>query len=199
MATKQDVKDAVYSELKTVITDNTSVSTPKEHVGILNRDNDAVYPFLGFEILAGNRINTGITGDTRVDALILDASDNLDKVRYRRDYELFVDIGVLADDSDDEQKDALYTDLVDHFDSFSGETVGKEPSDLQSDVSEIEDQGFDDAAPNSPGVVGDRQTFRLEYSRFITEDTDVVPMDTVNLRVEDFDDSDVVYNSDTVD
>lgn len=187
MATKEDIKDALYQELKSIVSSETNVANPDDHVDILNnRGRDAVYPFIGFEVF-GSPNNTGLHGNIHVDSTT-HSGGTIDYVTYRRDTRLTVEIGIQAD-GDPHTKDQLYTATVDHF----GEYIRGDESGLHNDVQRLRDGGFSDESLPDSGIHGDRQQYTLDYGRYWQFD-DLVPMEDIEFSIEDLDE-DVVYHS----
>jgi hypothetical protein len=188
VATKEDIKDAIYDDLVTVVSNNTGVSTPDEHVDVLQQREDARYPFVGFEVF-GQPLDRGFDGSIHVDDVVY-SSDKVDYVVYRRDTRLTVEFGVQTDDGDVHLKDQLYTAVRDHFDEYA---ATDNPDGLHSDVDGIDPGGFSDESSPDESVFGDRVQYQVEYSRFWNF-TGVIAMETVNVDVEDLDEN-VVYDS----
>lgn len=188
MATKEDIKQALYDELTAIISSETSVSTPDDHVNTLReRGVDARYPFLGFEVFGSPR-NRGFGDNVHVDETVY-VNGLFDHVVYRRDTNLTVHFGALAEDP--HVKDQLYTAVADTFDTYRGR---RRPEDFHSDVERISGGGFSDVG--DPDVHGDRLEYTMVYGRYFNVD-EVVPIRDIEWTIEDLDE-DVVYHSDTI-
>lgn len=192
MATKKDIKNTLYDALVTIVSNTTSVSTPENHVDVLqHRSEDRPFPFVSFEAF-GSPHNRGFDGNIHV-ANEVYSSGEIDYVQYRRDTRLNVDIAVEMDGGDAQAKDDLYTAVQDHFSTYVART---KPENFHSDVYEITDEGFDDESDRSNNIMGDRQSYMIGYKRYFRVD-DYVPMREISVSIEDLD-STTIYDSDTI-
>jgi len=190
MATKEDIKQALYDELVAIVANETSVTTPEKHADELQeRDSPATYPFLGFECF-GRPLSRGLGPNLYV-ANVAYSSGTLDYVEHARDTELVVHLGAQARDS--HLRDQLYQATRDHFDAF---LTFESLDDLHDDIGKLRSDGYTDLSNAPDGVHGDRLQYTLEYTRRFRADS-VVTMDTIDVSIEDLDES-TVYDSDTI-
>jgi len=186
MATKGDVKQAVYDECRVVLNDVENLATPHgrsftslsnvdDHLDVARGRDDAVYPSIAFEEFGRVR-STGMGNHVYVDETTY-VNGSLDSLTFRKDERLRFDI-YAETDGNEGGKDALYTALKEQFEQFM---ELKAPSDLHGDVEDIELRDTRGADRNENGVRGDRLQLVVDFYRTRTY-TDIPTMETIEMQ-----------------
>lgn len=166
----------IHDELVVVVTDNTTVTTPADHVDVLSRTEDNEMPFFGFEyqIIPNSR---GLGGNVRNGNVSTDSNDNVTSVEKIRDYEAILDFGVVLDGDRPRQRDEYLGEVQDHFAAFVDDS-----SKLHADVHRVREDG---ALPDSGGDsrdVGIRVTYRIEF--ISSQDQSIPAAETIDWDVD---------------
>lgn len=148
---------AIYDELKVVVQNNTSVSTPDDHVGVLDRIEDIETPFFGFEWTL-NPDALGIGGNVRNGQITTDASGDIDSVEKLRDYELMIDFAVVVDGDYPRERDGYLGNVQTHFSNYVDY-----PSDLHSDVRRVREVGAFQSGGGDGRDIGFRATYSINF------------------------------------
>lgn len=167
----------VYDELKLIVQNNTSVSDPDAHVGLLQRTADQETPFFGFQWTM-NPEPRGIGGNVRTAAVNTANGGDTESVERVRDYRLMLDVGVTVDGDEPRTRDEYLGAVQSRFADFIDDS-----SVLHSDVHRVREDG---AIPSnvqaSGGDVGVLLTYAVEFK---TAETVSVPtMETIDWDVD---------------
>lgn len=166
---------AIYDELKAIVQNETSASTPDDHVGVLNRTKDTQTPFFGFEWTQAP-VSRGMGGNVRPLGANTDNNGNVTGADHARDYRLTIDLGVTVDGDEPRQRDEYMNDIQSHFSQFI-----REPTQLQQDVHRVREAGAIPADVQG-GDVGALVTYEIEFP---TTDTVSLPTaDTIDWDVD---------------
>lgn len=157
MATLITILQSVYDELVDIADTHTGVTTPEDHVGVLNRTKDIQTPFFGFE-WQQNAVNRGIGGNLETEGTTTNSDGNVDGVNVSADYDLIVDIGIITDDDSIRTRDEYFGRVQERFNSF----VNK-PTNLHQDVERVRDEGAIPANMGDNRDVGVRKTYSIRY------------------------------------
>lgn len=152
---------AIYDELKVIVQNETNVSEPDDHVGMLDRSKDENLPFFGFEWTM-NPVSRGMGGNVRIGSVNTDNSGDVTGAEQVRDYRLMIDVGVTVDGDNPRQRDTYLGDIQSHFAGFI-----REPTSLQADVHRVRDAGAIPAGVQG-GDVGALQTYEIEFPAYDT-------------------------------
>lgn len=147
---------AIYDELKTIVQNQTSVSTPDNHVGVLDRTKDQATPFFGFEWTQAP-VERGMGGNVRVSSINTDGGGDVTGADHARDYRLTIDVGVTVDGDNPRQRDEYMDDVQSHFAQFI-----REPTGLHQDVHRVRETGAIPAEVQG-GDVGVLVTYDIEF------------------------------------
>lgn len=174
MATAIDIRDAIYATLVELVSQNTSVSTPSDHVGELNADIEHPYPFVGFELF-GSLNPRGIGDPARPDGESYDASTA--EVTREKVYEMEVraEIGVLAEER--RLRSQLHSDVATWMEQFM-----EDASALHEDVTDVVGNNFSSAGRADDGVSGLRKTYEIEYERYSSETIPALEQSTLRIK-----------------
>lgn len=156
MVTFVTLLQIVYDELKGVVQNNTTVSTPDDHVGVMDRSLDQATPYFGFDY-DQNAINRGMGGNVRNRAVNTDSNGDVTSVEKVRDYELLLDIGVVVDGDEPRQRDEYISAVQDHW-----MDIVDDASKLHDDVHRVRDEGVIPQAVQG-GDVGAMHTYAIEF------------------------------------
>lgn len=194
MATKGDIKQAVYDECRAVLSTISTISVPHgdsfasvsnvdAHVGIAREREGDVYPYIAFEEFSRVK-NIGMGSHPYVDERTY-SGGSLDSITFRKDeiaqYDIYVEV-----DGSEGQKDALYEALKSQFEQY---LELKDVEDVHPDIDSLELQDTRGADRMEDGVRGDRLRLVVDYGRFETY-TSIPTMETIELDFE-IDGSDV--------
>lgn len=177
---QRDVIEWVADELVTVVDDTTSVSTPSNHVDLVEEFDEQTYPFVGIRKLASNPQSAGIgNGRLFVDSFTYNDSGVLTSITYRRETRLRIEMIPTTDDDAGLRED-LATAIADHFsllqrrDEYPDDLVNPQvgdgtPQDRREDL-----------------VRADGVPLEVTYKRYITDDDPTVAEDvTLDVDVGD--------------
>lgn len=166
----------IYDELKVVLNDSTTVTTPDDHVGVLNRTHDIQTPFFGFE-WQQRPVSRGTAGNREVEQLTSNTDGNVDGVDVSHDYDLIVDMGIIVDGDEIRTRDQYFGNLEDHFSPYINN-----PTDLHADLQRFRDEGAIPANLGDSRDVGVRKTYRIRYPR--TTHEDLPPAESVDWGID---------------
>ena len=175
MATKTEIRDTIHDELVDVVSEYTD--SPEDHVRPNQQLVDGELPALTYELFEAP-LNHGFDGDIHTHDVIYD-DGVLEKIIFRRDKEMTVDIAAHAGDADLTTVDKLYAAVEDHFLPYTDQ-IG-EPSDLHEDVEDVDLQGTEDASRPDDAVHGERLRMQLAYNRFY-ELTDIDVIEDIEIK-----------------
>lgn len=182
MATQFDILDGIYAELQTVLGNETSVSDVSDHVGMLNRHEDGVYPFFGIEVIGEHEtMSSGIGSNERVVDHTTDANGDIDTVDKQTRYRMSVSIVAITDNHDYRGAAALLDVTQDHFKAFRNE---KDLSDIHADLKDMTPRGRR-PFQRTDFSIDERLQYDFEYTRIRT--VDVESFDSITLELEDLD------------
>lgn len=187
MATKGDIKQALYDECKTVLSsietvtvehgsDFESLSNVDGHVDIARERDGEQYPHIAFEEFS-RPLNRGMGSHVYVDATTY-VDGSLDSLTFRKDERVQFDCYVEA--TSDGRKDALYEALKSQFETY---LELKEPADIHDDIEDMSVGETRSADRSADGVRGDRLRIVMDYARYETY-TEIPTMETIQM---DFD------------
>lgn len=175
------INDEVVSFYNT--TSLVDLSSPDEHVGVVNRRNDDVptYPFVGIQKISGTPDSAGLgNSELFVDEKTHDVNGILTSITYRRDVTYRLNL-IPVTDGKPLFRDNLVDDITDTFSLIARQNAY--PSDVNSlMVDEATPQGRSDDFVYADGVA-----MEIKYSRYITDD-DPTAAETVNLDIDVTDD-----------
>jgi len=180
-------------QIATVLADTSllSLSTPTEHVGLAQRRDTQIYPFVGIRTISAQPLEGGLAnGELFVDTLTKDGNGVVQSITYRRESRLRLEVDPVTD-GNPKLRDELVAALVDHFTLL--ERRDNTPDDITLSVAEASPQDRADEFVRLSGL-----TLVIEYERFITDDGPVVA-DEVNLDVDVGDSDDTVSESEDAD
>lgn len=179
----------LHDEIVTFLSNSSlvSLSSPGDHVDLVDERDDNPYPFVGIQKIGSNDNNAGIgNGQVFVDSLSYDSTDTLVSITYRRDVTFRVNV-IPVTNNDAKLRDDLADDLDDHFARLARNgPLASDMDDLR--VEEATPQGRPDEF-----VYGDGIPIEIDYSRYQT-DNDPLVADTVNVDI-DVRDADAVSGS----
>lgn len=178
MATKQDIQDAIHSELVDLIDAVLDVSEPARHVRIANRDGDTAVPAYTVEMFE-SAINNGLGGGAYV-ASFQENADGTVTVVAGREMDATVDIGVHAAGGRQRTVNTLYQALEQRFTTLA--TRFAPFDDLHPDVQLLEANGSQDIGSPGDNLVGDRYRLTVEYDNQYTLG-DVPTMQNIDVEV----------------
>jgi len=198
MSDTATVLTSLQSELQTVVSNNTSVSTPANHVGKHEPSDDPPHPYIGFRGFT-RPINVGMGPSVRVHEVNDTNNDGLiDEIIFARDYELTWNVYIEADGDNAQARDELQTALEDHFAPFVDGTFDRgDPTSIDSDIESIVENGSSPANRPRDDVRGVRKQYTVEYTRF-NGYTDFEPMETIDLTVTETGQNPETYFDETI-
>lgn len=164
MVTFIDLLQLVYDELKAVVSANTSVSNPDDHVDVLDRQEDYATPFFGFEWQI-NPNSQGMGGNVRNGATATDTDGDVTSVEKIRDYVAFIDVGVVLDGDKPHLRDEYLVDVQDHFSGFVDDTDA-----LHADIHRVREDGALPSGGGDDRDIGYRISYRIEFHTATTAD-----------------------------
>jgi hypothetical protein len=174
---ESDVNDWLHSECVSILqsTSLLTLSTPNNHVGIAEDRDDQTYPFIGIRGISSTSQSAGIgSGDMYVDSVNY-SNGTADSVTFRREPTLRVEL-VPVTDNDQQLRDDLVDELVDHF-----STLGR-LDDYPADVEEVDvDEATVQGRP-SEFVYADGVPLDVDYNRYVTKS--VAAAETVNVDID---------------
>jgi len=176
MATLVTILQAIYDDLVAIVDAESSVSEPRDHVDLLGRTDDIIYPFLGFEWTRMSQ-NKGFGGNRQVSKSNY-TDGSVDSVDYDHYYELVLDIAVITEGDQPRARDQYVSALVDTFGRYI-----HEPNALHSDVERVREEQLQPFQGGNDDDAALRHTFNIEYVHSTTDDT-VPAADTVNWDVD---------------
>lgn len=184
MATTEDIKEAVYSEVETVMATfmATDVQTVRSgnHVRPNNDVDDGGFPAFTIESFESG-VNRGMGSGVHVHDIRRDANGYIDAIVARRTKDRRFDIGAHTTGDDERALDQLYDTLEAQFIPLV-EDVGKDSDTLHTDVESLTLHGTSDVSSPNDAVRGDRFRIDVRYYRFV-ELTDIPTMKTVDTPV----------------
>lgn len=157
MVTFVSLLQLIYDELKTVVQNSTSVATPDDHVGILDRSKDLTTPFFGFEWTM-NPEPRGMGGNVRNGKTYTDNNGVITSVDKIRDYRVVIDIGVTVDGDQPRVRDGYLEDVQSHFTDLVDDS-----SKLHENVHRIREDGAIPSSVQGDGDVGVLLTYAIEF------------------------------------
>lgn len=187
MATLSEVKQSLYEELVTVLSNKYGLSDPYNHVDPVQTGDDQVFPSLNFETQV-IPVERGLHSAIYVDEVSY-TNGTIDSITYRRDYTLFYDVIASVGNDDQEERADLYNAVENHFLTYLTHTASLDT--INEDIDDISVDGTSDESRPDDAVRGDRLSIELEFSKYLTT-SDVTPMNTVAMELtveEDTDDS----------
>jgi hypothetical protein len=183
---KSDVNEWLNDEVVSFYntTSLVDLSSPDEHVGVVNRRNDDVptYPFVGIQSINSTPKSAGM-GNRNVfaDTLNYDTNDVIQSIDYRKDVSYRVELIPVTND-DVLLRDDLAEELGMHISLVT--RVNRYPDDIKKlDVDTTSTGGRPEDFIDSESIPLD-----IKYSSFITHD-DVTAAETVNVDIDVTDDT----------
>lgn len=174
MVTLAELLQTIYEELLIVCQELTNVSDVNDHVGVLDRTEDIVTPFFGFE-WNYQPLAKGMGGNRRPVSTSVSGSDfNIETVR---DYRLILDFGVVVDGDVPRQRDQYLGTVQSHFSYFIDNT-----SELHEDITRMREGSGSPSNAGQTGNVGFRATFEIDFKAYDTVTEPVA--ESVNLNVD---------------
>lgn len=194
MATKGDIKQAVYDECRVVLASLASVSVPHgqsftalddtdAHLGVSGQRDDGVYPYVAFEEFSST-LSRGVGDYVYVDDVAY-VGGSVDSITFRKDEAVQYDLYVQT--TSEGRKDALYEALKRHFEQY---LELKTPSDIHPHIDSFDITDTSDSDRRADGVRGDRLRIEMEYRRLETY-TDIPTIETVEMNFDIEDEGDI--------
>lgn len=202
MATQLDILDAFHEEMQSFLTTVESSSSSSsslslalsssvsDHVGLRQRYQRSVHPFIAFERNGTpSPLNRGLSDNRTVIDKQFDADGNVTKYVYRKTYEMEFTITVLVDSNDTRTALQLADELRDRIENYG--SGGTKPLDaLQSDIRRLSLIRTFDASRVSENIIGQSMMYRIRYDRLTTKDVDAI--EDIDVAIIE-DDTDTVY------
>jgi len=188
---ESEVVNWLYTETVDVLDTSSllSLSSPNDHVGLAEKGEDTIYPYVGIQEIANRPQSTGVgSGEVFVDETVYDSQDVLQSITYRRDVIKRVQL-IPTTDGDAQLRDDLGGELADHFSVITRQ--GNLPTDIEAlTVEEGTPQDRTDDFVRAHGV-----PMEITYSRYITNNDPAVA-DTVNVDIDVTEDVDTAASDD---
>jgi hypothetical protein len=182
--TQLDILDAFNEEMQSFLSDiETSSSSSlslelspsiSDHVGLRQRYQRSVHPFIAFERNGTpSPLNRGLGDNRTVVQKLVDGGNKVRAYVYRKAYEMELTITVITDGNDTRTVLKLGELLRDRIENYGGGGT-KSLSEIEPGIRNVSLVRTFDSSRVTENIIGQSMVYRIRYDKFSTESVDTI-------------------------